>query len=77
MKFTSLLLMAGAIVSTEAIVSDNQQKLYNLMQLQKDDCPPPLEISEDSLHFQLGEFSRNFKMENWDNAMKIKEGLDK
>ena len=47
------------------------------MQLQKEDCPPPLEISEDSLHFQLGEFSRNFKMENWDNAMKIKEGLDK
>jgi len=23
-------------------------------------CKPPLDISEDSLHYQLGEFSRNF-----------------
>ena len=72
MKFYTLI-MAGVA----AINSNNQELLYSFMQLQKDDCPPPLEISEDSLHFQLGEFSRNFKMENWDNAMKIQEGLGK
>ena len=40
------------------------------------DCPPPLEISEGSLEFQLGEFSRNFNMDNWHNAMKVKAGLE-
>merc|ERR1719197_2142157 len=30
-----------------------------------------LEAAEDNLHYQLGEFSRNFKMENWNNAMEI------
>ena len=40
-------------------------------------CPEPLEISEDSLHYQLGEFSRNFEKVNWDNAMEIKKGLNK
>ena len=38
-------------------------------------CKPPLDISEDSLHYQLGEFSRNFAMENWNNAMKISGAL--
>ena len=38
-------------------------------------CPPPLEISEDELAYQLGEFSRNFDMHNWDNAMEIKGKL--
>ena len=43
----------------------------------KKDCPEPLEISEDELHYQLGEFSRSFEMKYWDNAMKIKDGLSK
>ena len=45
----------------------------------KDDkgCKPPLDISEDSLHYQLGEFSRNFGIENWNNAMKINAELNK
>jgi hypothetical protein len=47
----------------------NQDKLYDLMQLQN--CPKPLEISEDELNYQLGEFSRNFQMENWNNANEI------
>ena len=47
------------------------------MQMQKDeDCPPPLELTQEELNFQLGEFSRNFKMENWDNAVKIKKALE-
>merc|ERR1712070_1355883 len=33
--------------------------------------------TEDELQYQLGEFSRNFNMENWKNAMKIKEELEK
>ena len=41
------------------------------------ECPEPLEISEDNLHYQLGEFSRNFEMVNWDNAMHIKGELAK
>merc|ERR1719181_1735107 len=55
--------------------------LYNLMQLENKEsgapaaCPPPLEISEDELAYQLGEFSRNFDMKNWDNAMEIKGKL--
>ena len=57
--------------------SDNQEKLYELMQLNTAECPKPLEISEDELHFQLGEFSRNFQMESWKNAMHIKEKLEK
>ena len=39
------------------------------------DCPPPLEITEEEMNYQMGEFSRNFKMENWDNAVKIKNAL--
>ena len=38
-------------------------------------CPPPLDISEGELDYQLGEFSRNFDMKNWDNAMEIKGKL--
>ena len=53
----------------------NQQYLYELMFLQDSDCADPLTISEDSLHYQLGEFSRNFKMENWNNAMHIRDEL--
>ena len=77
MKFTALLL-CGAIASTTAMdVSDNQEKLYELMQLNTQECPKPLEITEDELHYQLGEFSRNFQMESWNNAMHIKEKLNK
>ena len=72
MKFTALL-MLGATASA----FNNQEKLYDLMQLQTEECPEPLEISEDELHYQLGEFSRNFNMEHWNNAMKIKEELSK
>lgn len=39
------------------------------------DCPPPLEITEEEMNYQMGEFSRNFKMENWDNSVKIKNAL--
>ena len=73
MKFIIATLAALAV--TSASYTDNQQKLYNLMQLQKD-CPEPLEISEDELHYQLGEFSRNFDLQNWDNAMEIKKKLN-
>ena len=41
-----------------------------------EDCPPPLELTQEELNFQLGEFSRNFKMENWDNGIKIKKALE-
>ena len=77
MKFTALLL-CGAIASTSAMgLSDNQEKLYELMQLNTAECPKPLEISEDEMHYQLGEFSRNFNMDNWDNAMEVKGKLAK
>lgn len=29
------------------------------------------------MHYQLGEFSRNFQMESWSNAMHIKDKLSK
>ena len=75
MKFTALL-FCGVIASSQAMdFSENQEKLYELMQL--NECPKPLEITEDELHFQLGEFSRNFQMENWKNAMHIKSKLNK
>lgn len=45
--------------------------------MQLNNCPPPLEISDDNLHYQLGEFSRNFQMVNWDNAMHIAGELRK
>ena len=45
--------------------------------MQLENCPPPLEISEDNLHYQLGEFSRNFNTKNWENAMHIKNELGK
>jgi len=77
MKFTALLFI-GAIASTSAMdTSDNQEKLYELMQLNSAECPKPLEISEDEMHYQLGEFSRNFQMESWNNAMHIKGKLNK
>merc|ERR1719450_589718 len=77
MKFAALLFI-GAIASTTAMdVSDNQEKLYELMQLNTAECPKPLEISEDEMHYQLGEFSRNFQMESWNNAMHTKELYDK
>lgn len=73
MKFFALLGLAAASNR------HNQVMLYNLMQLDAQDpaCPPPLAMTEDELHYQLGEFSRNFDMKNWDNAMKIREELAK
>jgi hypothetical protein len=60
MKFTALL-FCGVIASSSAMgFSENQEKLYELMQLNVENCPKPLEISEDELSYQLGEFSRNF-----------------
>merc|ERR1719230_350947 len=77
MKFTALL-FCGVIASSQAMgFSENQEKLYELMQLNSAECPKPLEITEEELHFQLGEFSRNFQMENWKNAMHIKSKLNK
>ena len=77
MKFIAIAALLGA--TTSAHISSNQDKLYDLMQLQIQgaDCPEPLEISEEELHYQLGEFSRNFNMENWSNAQKIADGLAK
>ena len=57
--------------------NNNQQKLYELMQLNDPACPEPLEISEEELNYQLGQFSRHFDMKFWDNAMKIKDELSK
>jgi len=71
MKFASII----ALAASAQAVSSNQDKLFVLMQL--NECPPPLEISEDNLHYQLGEFSRNFQMVNWDNAMHISGELRK
>ena len=77
MKFTALL-FCGVIASSQAMgFSDNQEKLYELMQLNTAECPKPLEITEEELSYQLGEFSRNFQMENWKNAMHIKDKLNK
>ena len=61
---------------------NNQDRLYELMQLQdcpckKKECPEPLENTEEELHYQMGQFSRTFEMEHWDNAMKIKDALEK
>ena len=75
MKFTVLLACVAA--ASAMGVSDNQEKLYELMQLNAGECPKPLEITEDEMHYQLGEFSRNFQMENWNNAMHIKNKLKK
>ena len=78
MKFATALLFAGAATAT---VSENQEKLYEIMNLQMvtapADCPPPLEISEEELSYQLGNFSRNFEMTAWNNAMEIAAGLAK
>jgi hypothetical protein len=74
MKFATALLFAGA---ASANISHNQEKLYEIMNLQTTDCPPPLEISEEELAYQLGQFSRNFEMVNWNNAMQIAGELAK
>ena len=81
MKFVFML---GAVAAFERAIS-NQEFLEEIMMLQEPipgypsgvpaGCPPPLEISEDNLHYQLGEFSRNFQTENWVNAMHIKDQL--
>merc|ERR1711981_771117 len=72
MKFIAIL---GAVAAGDIERHiDNQEFLFELMQLQN--CPEPLEISEDNLHYQLGEFSRNFEMENWNNAMHVKGQLE-
>ena len=78
MKFAVALLFAGC---ASASVSENQDKLYQIMNLQMSSadpaCPPPLEISEEELSFQLGSFSRTFEMTNWNNAMEVAAGLAK
>ena len=55
--------------------------LYEIMNLQTSisdvACPPPLEITEEELSFQLGSFSRTFEMTAWNNAMEIAAGLAK
>ena len=74
MKFASIALLGVAAATSK----HNQIMLYNLMQLEEQGapaCPPPLAITEDELNYQLGEFSRNFDMKNWDNAMEIKGKL--
>jgi len=77
MKFAIAALLFAGVSKAIINVSTNQEQLFGLMQLQSSDCPEPLENTEDELHYQLGEFSRNFNMENWKNAMKIKEELEK
>ena len=74
MKFAIVALLGLASVEAR----HNQAMLYNLMQLEEradPACPPPLAITEDELHYQLGEFSRNFDIKNWENAMTIRSGL--
>merc|ERR1712086_1076953 len=64
MKFASIALLGVAAATSK----HNQVMLYNLMQLEEQGapaCPPPLAITEDELHYQLGEFSRNFDQKNW------------
>ena len=73
MKFTIVALLG--LAATTQTSKHNQAMLFNLMQLEEMDCPPPLAMTEDELHYQLGEFSRNFDMKNWDNAMKIRTDL--
>ena len=77
MKFATIALIGAASAISHS--KHNQTMLYNLLQLEEQgapaNCPPPLEISEDELAYQLGEFSRNFDMKNWDNAMEIKGKL--
>lgn len=82
MKFSfAALLLVGSVSAFYEFPETNQETLYNLMELQneetKEDCPPPLENTQEELNYQLGEFSRNFRMENWDNAVKIKNHLEK
>ena len=79
MKFTTAIFLAGAVASVDAynLANNNQQRLYALMQTHSAECPEPLEISEEEMNYQLGEFSRHFDMKFWDNAMKIKEELGK
>ena len=76
MKFAAALLCAGAV---SASVSENQEMLCEIMNLQTstEPCTPPLEIAEEELSFQLGQFSRNFEMTAWNNAMEIAAGLAK
>ena len=73
MKFTiAALALVGALTnSAEATTlnSIHQARLYNLIQM--DECPEPLEISEEELQHQLGLFSRHLDLQYWDNAMKI------
>ena len=76
MKFTNVLLVAAAT----AHKLSNQDMLFNLMQVENlptTECPEPLEMSEEELHYQLGQFSRTFEMKHWDNAMKIRSELAK
>ena len=80
MKFTiAALVFIGAMTSAEAMNTlstvSNQAKLYSLMQL--NECPEPLEVSEEELHHQLGLFSRHLEKQYWDNAMTIKSELAK
>ena len=76
MKFILALLGSAAAMQMHS-TNTNQEKLFILMQMQKgEDCPPPLELTQEELNFQLGEFSRNFKMESWDNSIKIKKSLE-
>ena len=73
MKFATALLVGAASGYTTL----NQEMLYEFINLQDENvaaaanCPPPLEISEEELSYQLGQFSRNFEMTNWNNAMHI------
>ena len=66
---TALFLIIGLVNA-----KSNQEKIYELMQL-NDDCDDPLEISKSSYDHQMGEFSRNPNQENWKKAMNIKEKL--
>ena len=76
MKFAIVALL-GFAAASQTTHHHNQAMLYNLMQLEGTDpaCPPPLAITEDELHYQLGEFSRNFDNKNWANAMTIRGKL--
>ena len=83
MKLFALTALLASAQAVSLAQLNNQDKLYSFMQTDLEappaaaaaaaaaSCPEPLEMTEEEMHYQLGEFSRNFQQENWDNAQKI------
>ena len=56
MKLINILLLFGTVFA----IKNNQDDLYKLMSMNNRECSKDLEITEDSLHYELAKFSRNF-----------------